>query len=54
MRSQLIKSTYGLWLKNIYKSLADINTDFMKPYFLIKEMPYNLRYGCALQLASVN
>ena len=27
----------------IYKSLADINPDFIKPYFKIKEMPCNLR-----------
>ena len=32
----------------ICKSLADINPDFMKPYFITKEMPYNLRNGCAL------
>ena len=38
----------------IYKSLADINPDFMKPYFIIKEMPYNLRIGCALKLPSAN
>ena len=28
--------------REIYKSLADINPDFMKPYFIIKEMPNNL------------
>ena len=33
----------------ICKSLADINPDFMKPYFIIKEMPYNLRNGCTLK-----
>ena len=33
----------------ICKSLADINPDFMKPYFIIKEMPYNLRNGCVLK-----
>ena len=38
----------------IYKSLADINPDFMKPYFKIKEMPYNLRNGYALKLPSTN
>ena len=27
------------------KCLADINPDFMKPYFIIKETPYNLRDG---------
>ena len=34
----------------IFKSLADINPDFMKPYLIIKEMPYNLRNECALKL----
>ena len=38
----------------IYKSLADINPDFMKPYFKIKEMPDNLRNGYALRLPSTN
>ena len=38
----------------IYKSLADINPDFMKPYFKIKEMPYNLRNEYALKLPSTN
>ena len=36
----------------IYKSLADINPDFMKPCFIITKMPYNLQYGCALKLPS--
>ena len=30
----------------IYKSLADINPDFMKPHFTIKEMLYDLQNGC--------
>ena len=34
----------------IYKSLADINPGFMKPYLKIKEMSYNLRNGYALKL----
>ena len=38
----------------IYKSLTDINPDFMKPCFIIKEMHYNLRNGCALKLPSAN
>ena len=38
----------------IYKSLADINPDFMKPYFKIKEMPYDLKNGNALKLLSEN
>ena len=37
-----------------FKSLADINPDCMKPYFTIKEMPYNLRNGCSLKLPSAN
>ena len=35
----------------IYKSLADVNPDFMKPYII---MPYNLRNGYALKLPSTN
>ena len=38
----------------IYKSLADRNPDFMKPYFKIKEMLYNLRNEYALKLPSTN
>ena len=38
----------------LYKSSADINPDFMKPYFKIKEMPYNLRNGYALKLPSTD
>ena len=38
----------------IYKSLADLDPDFMKPYFKIKEMPDNLRNGYALRLRSTN
>ena len=38
----------------IYKSLADISQDLMKPFFVIKEMPYNLRNGCTLKLLSAN
>ena len=38
----------------ICKSSGDINRDFMKPCFIIKEMPYNLRNGCALKLPSAN
>ena len=33
----------------IYKSLADKNSDFMKPNFVIKEMTYNFQNGCALK-----
>ena len=40
--------------KEIYKSLADINPEFIKPYFKIKEIPYNLQNGYALKLPSTN
>ena len=44
------------WFKenSMKVSLANINPDFMKPYFKIKEMPYNLRNGYALKLPSTN
>ena len=32
--------------------MADINRDFIKPYFIIKEMPYNLQNVCALPSAN--
>ena len=38
----------------IYKYLAYINPDFMKPYFKIKEIPYDLKNGNALKLLSAN
>ena len=38
----------------IDKHVADTNADFMKPYFKIKEMLYNLRNGYALKLPSTN
>ena len=36
----------------IYKSLADVNPDFMKNYFSIKEIPYSLRNDSALKIPS--
>ena len=36
----------------IFKSLADINSDFMKSCFTIKEMPYSLRNGNFLKIPS--
>ena len=36
----------------IYKSLTDVNRDFMKNYFSIKEIPYSLRNGSALKILS--
>ena len=36
----------------VFKSLADINPDFMKSYFTIKGIPYNLRNGNILKIPS--
>ena len=44
----------GALAAEIDKGLADTNADFMKQYFKIKEMPYNLRNGYALKLPSTN
>ena len=36
----------------IYKSLTDVNPDFMKNYFSFKEIPFSLRNGSALKIPS--
>ena len=36
----------------VFKSLADINPDFMKSYFTIKEIPYCLRNGIFFKIPS--
>ena len=36
----------------VFKSLADINPDFIKSYFTIKEIPYCLRIGNFLKIPS--
>ena len=36
----------------VFKSLADINPDFMKSYFTRKEIPYCLRNGNFLKIPS--
>ena len=36
----------------IYKSLTDVNPDFMKNYFSIKEIPYSLRNDSVLKIPS--
>ena len=36
----------------IYKSLTDVNPDFMKNYFSIKEIPYRLRNDSVLKIPS--
>ena len=38
----------------IYKSLTDVNPDFMKSYFPIKEIPYSLRNGSVLKIPSTH
>ena len=37
-----------------FKSLADLNPDFMKSYFTIKEIPYCLRNGNFLKIPSAH
>ena len=36
----------------IYKSLTDLNPDFMKSYFPIKHIPYSLRNNSVLKIPS--
>ena len=36
----------------VFKSLADMNPDFMKSYFTIKEIPYRLQNGNVLKIPS--
>ena len=36
----------------IYKSLTDLSPEFIKPFFTVKEIPYNLRNGHILNLPS--
>ena len=36
----------------IYKSLTDLSPEFIKPFFTVKELPYNLRNGHILNLSS--
>ena len=36
----------------VIKSLTDINPDFMKSYFAVKEIPYCLRNGNSLKVPS--
>ena len=36
----------------VFKSLADLNPDFMKSYFTIKEIPYCLQNGNFLKIPS--
>ena len=36
----------------IYESLTDLSLGFIKPFFTVKEIPYNLRNGHILNLPS--
>ena len=36
----------------IYESLTDLSPEFIKPFFTVKELPYNLRNGHILNLPS--
>ena len=35
-----------------YQSLADVSPEFIKPFFTVKEIPYDLRNGHILNLPS--
>ena len=51
MKSPFIKNNYVHTLATeIYKSLTDVNPNFMKNYFSIKEIPYSLRNDSALKI----
>ena len=51
-KCQFIKSSYVYWLQKFFKSLTDINPDFMKSYFTIKEIPCCLRNVNFLKIPS--
>ena len=34
----------------IYKNLTDLSPEFIKPFFTVRELPYNLRKGHILNL----
>ena len=38
----------------VYKSLNNLSPDFLKPYFTLKDMPYNLRNRSILNLPSAH
>ena len=42
----------GQLTTEINKSLTDLSPEFIKPFFTVKEIPYNLRNGHILNLAS--
>ena len=37
---------------DIYKSLTNLRLEFIKPFFTVKELPFNLRNGHILNLPS--
>ena len=39
-------------ITEIYKSLTDLSPEVIKPFFTVKEIPYNLRNGHILNLTS--
>ena len=43
---------FRILVTEVVKSLADLNPDFMKSYFTIKEIPYCLRKGNFLKIPS--
>ena len=43
---------YHILATEVFKNFADINSDFMKSYFIIKEIPYCSRNGNFLKIPS--
>ena len=43
----------GQLTTEFYKSLIDLSPEFIKPFFTVKELPYNLRNGHILNLPSL-
>ena len=39
-------------ITEIYEGLTDLSTEFIKQFFTVKELPYNLRNGHTLNLPS--
>ena len=49
-RSLYIKDILDFLMTEIYKSISQLNSEFMLSYFTAKDMPYNLRKGPILGL----
>ena len=46
------KKQLRIFATEVFKSLGDMNPDFMNPYFTVKEIPYCLQNGNILEIPS--